>query len=143
MHMEIVRLISKRQAELIEAIKAFGDFRAALGHLDIPQDTLKGWLEDPDFNMMYTSAVETGRNKLMSMAIAGLHRNLEAGKFEAIKATLVALDPDTWNPIQRVEVDAPKHRFIGFDGKDLHSGTEIEEGEGIDGEIEGEILERS
>lgn len=121
--------LDAKQRELISAVKELGDHRAALGLVDVSKSTLDHWCEDPDFKLAYDEAVENGRHMLMLRAVHGLRRNLDAGKLEAVKMTLQALDPDTWNPVQRVEIDAPTHKFIGFDGKPLHEGT-------IDGEFE-------
>lgn len=121
--MDVVDFVDTRQREFIEVLKGLGDHQAAMGVCEVAPHTLTEWLEDPDFNLAYSTAREQARGMLMAKALQGLHRNLEAGKIEAIKMTLVAVDPETWNPVQRVELDTPKHRFIGFDGEPLHDAV--------------------
>lgn len=130
--MEVVEFINKTQRDFLKVMSELGGSeRAALSMSEISPRLLEEWKEDPDFKIAFDTAYEHGRGTLEAGAMMGLQRNLSAGKMEAIKLTLQAIDPETWNPAMRLEVDVPQHRFIGFDGKDVVTGevVDVEEGE--------------
>lgn len=127
--MEIVQYLNAKQKEFLQALEGLGgSVRAAASQSGVSLATLEHWKDDPDFRLAVDSAMEAGRGLLEANAMIGLHANLSAGKMEAVKLTLQAVDPEMWNPAQRIEWEPPAHRFIGFDGKDVHTG-EVYDGE--------------
>lgn len=128
--MDVVQFINKDQKEFLRYVEELGgSVRAAIGMTEISSRLLGEWTGDPDFQMALDNAVDRGRGTLEAAAMMGLTRNLASGKFEAVKATLQALDPETWNPATRLEVDVPAHRFIGFNGEDVLTGEQVDDAE--------------
>lgn len=89
-------------------------------------------LEDPDFSLAVTTAMEDHTRAKIDMleeleyrAMASLATGLEDDPQLALQ-TLAKID-QRFNPAQIHQVEGPKHRFIGFDGKNLHEDI-VEEG---------------
>lgn len=116
--------LTEPQIQYVQVLEQIGDPSAAASICKVPRLTLERWRDDPDFNQAYTDAEERGNSERVAKALLGLDKNLESGKFEAVKFTLQSLRRDQYGANVQISVEDSGHRFIGFDGQPLHETPE-------------------
>ena len=127
--MQVVHFLSARQKALIDAINQLGSIKHAARMLKIPPKEVEGWRSDPDVALALDLAEGQGNATLYQKAIQVVHANLEKENMYAAEMVLKATDPEKWNPAHRVQVEAVHHRFIDFNGQEIHGNV-------IDGEVQ-------
>lgn len=131
-------MLSERQRAVAEAARKLGSLPHAAKLCKIPKAELEEWRKDPDVALSLDIAAAEGDGKLYEKALGVVEHNLGLNDMFAAKVVLQAVHPEKWNPAQRISVEAVIHRFIDFDGREIH-GNLLEPPEGQK-YIEGSVI---
>jgi hypothetical protein len=123
--MHVIPFLNSDQRDFIQTVRDIGSVVMAQKALRIPKARFEEWQADPDFRLALDDVAGQAEASMYRKAIAGLNQSLDAGHMWAIEKVLTAVNPELWNPAQRIQLEIPKHRFISFDGKDLHTGEDF------------------
>lgn len=118
--MQVIRMLSERQRAVVEAAKKLGSLPHAAKLCRIPKAELEEWRKDPDIALSLDIAAAEGDGQLYQKALGVVEHNLGLNDMFAAKVVLQAVHPEKWNPAQRISVEAVIHRFIDFDGREIH-----------------------
>ena len=126
--MHVIPFLNADQKDFIRTVERLGSTALAVKYCKVPKDRYEEWQTDPDFRLALDDVVGRAEAAMYAKAVEKLHDALDAGHVWAVDKVLSAINPELWNPALRIQVEPPKHRFISFDGKDLHTGEEFNPG---------------